>query len=170
MHGIFNWQNRYAIHQTFHQETGNQIAHYIATPIQLFAMIKLLAIGTVSGFDQGINIALVFIIFLSIIYTLIHLPVGLIVSAYLTGCWYIASYYPFSTSAWMDMLCALGLFAAGVFIQIRVGHHVYENKKANLGAEFDEFFQTYNPMIFVLIFFFPFLDLYHQLKNSKIIP
>jgi uncharacterized membrane protein YGL010W len=159
-HGYFNWEKRYAIHQAFHQTTANKFTHFLSTPIQLFAMIKLFALCSFPFFfGVSLNVGLFLILFLSIVYCLIHFKMGLVVSLYLIICWYVANYYPLFTNGYLEALFALAIFLLGAFIQIGVGHKIFERKNANLSSEFEEFFQTYNPMIFILIFFFPFLDL-----------
>lgn len=164
----FNWKERYAIHQAFHQNISNRITHFLATPIQLFGLVKLFALLSFPFFlSMQLNMALLLIVFLSCVYCLIHFKMGLLVSIYLLICWCIASYYPFTTHWYLEALFAMAFFLLGALIQVGVGHNKFERTNANLTAEFAEFFQTYNPMIFILIFFFPFLDLLTLISSQK---
>jgi uncharacterized membrane protein YGL010W len=164
--GVFFWKRRYATHRSYHMNKANQIAHFIGTPLQLFAFIKFFTLGYFSGtiLGTGCNLGLLLVTFLAVIYCRIHLFIGIATTFYLIGCWYVASYVLWTPIWYENLLIATGFFIAGVIIQVGIGHKIIQKQDTNLSAEFAEFFQTRDPMIFVLIFFFPFLDLFLSKK------
>lgn len=160
--GVFSWKRRYAIHRMYHKSIANQITHFIGTPLQLFSFIKLFSLFNFNGtaLGTGCNLGLLFIAFLAFVYCRIHLFIGLFVTVYLVLSWYVASYILWSSLWYVNILIAAAFFILGVLIQVGVGHKILQKQKTNLETEFAEFFQTRDPMIIILIFFFPFLDLF----------
>lgn len=58
-------------------------------------------------------------------------------------------------------------FFLGYLLQVTIGHSILERGKNNFGNEFAKFLATGNPVIFLFIFGFPYLQLYNSMGWDK---
>lgn len=141
------------VHEAYHLDPTNRLIHWICIPIELAAVVKLLAV-----IPAPIDLGILTIGLAGVVYLLADTLAGAGMVALLLALRAVVA--PLTTeSAMLDALLASAVFAAAFTIQTRVGHGVFEHGIDDTEMNLAEFARTRNPIPLLLVFAYHGLEL-----------
>lgn len=146
MSGAFDWIRRMGVHEAYHLDPTNRLIHWICIPIELAAVLKLLAV--VPG---PLDVGLVAIVAVGAIYVAADVVGGAAMTALLLVL--RASVTALTTGGPLaDAVVAVLVFGAAFTFQTQIGHGVYERGVDDTAMNLAELARTKNPIPTLLIF------------------
>ena len=149
-----HWQQKFKIHQQFHQNKTNRCIHLVFSLMQLALLIKMISVASLSLLH--VDVSLIFIISLSLYYLTIDKTSAIVMFFYLILVLSLMSTLTFTSPLWTFSFCLI-LFVMAALCQVKIGHGIFEQGRDNLKIEMQEFKQTKDIRIFLLIYLFPLL-------------
>jgi uncharacterized membrane protein YGL010W len=144
--GRFDWIRRMGVHEAYHLDPTNRLIHWVCIPIELAAVLKLLALA-----PGPLDFALVAIVAVGAIYVAADLVGGAAMIALLLGLRGLVS--PLTTGRPLaDAAVAALVFGAAFTFQTRVGHGVFERGVDDTAMNLAELARTKNPIPTLLVF------------------
>lgn len=149
----FDWVRRMGVHEAYHLDPTNRLIHWVCIPIQLAAVLKLLALMPVP-----VDLGLVAIVLVGIVYVRADLLGGGSMVALLLA---LRALVAPLTSGFtvLDAGLAAATFAAAFVFQTRVGHGIFERGVDDTAMNLAELARTKNPIPIVLVFAYHALEL-----------
>lgn len=156
-----NWPLRMGIHQAYHTNTHNKIAHWILIPLEIYGVVSLLA-----ALPTIVEWALLFAI--ATVYLSTNLSMGASFVCFVLGLRALRT----------TPLAGLIFFIIPFLAQTMIAHKYFEpNGRDDTEKNVNEFKQTKNPVPLLLIFYYHwvelfflcgfFLDLNQQVEKAK---
>lgn len=147
----FDWVRRMGVHEAYHLSPVNRVIHWTCIPLELAALLKLLAL--MPGSLDLVAIAGVGVVYLATDLGAGALMVGLLVVLR-------ALVAPLTSGTpFVDGVVAVALFVAAFVFQTRVGHGVFEHGIDDTAMNLAEFRRTRNPIPLVLVFYYHLWEL-----------
>lgn len=151
--GAFDWVRRMGVHEAHHLDPTNRLIHWVCIPLELAAVLKLLAL-----LPTPVDAGLVAIAVVGALYLVADVAGGLAMIALLLAL-HVAVGALGSGTPWIDALVAAVVFVAAFAFQTRVGHGVYERGIDDTALNLAEFRRTRNPIPLLLIFWYHAVEL-----------
>lgn len=145
--------HRMGVHEAYHLDPTNRRIHWVCIPVELAAVLKLLALV-----PSPIDLGLVAIAAVGLVYLAADRMGGLAMVLLLLALWLAASALTTGSPA-LDGVVALGAFALAFAFQTRVGHGVYEHGLDDTAMNLADFRRTRNPIPLLLVFYYHALEL-----------
>ncbi len=152
--GAFAWKRRMGVHEAYHQARENRIIHWVAIPLEVWAVTKLLACIELGSVD----LALVALLLVAPIFAIAEPVLGIGMIAILAIFREIALHVLYD-SPWAGALMAVMVFGGAFAAQIFVGHRVFEQGRDDTKRNLAELRQTKNPIPTLLVFFYHLVEL-----------
>jgi len=153
--GFFRWKERMGIHEAYHQNITNRFIHWSCIPLELWAVVKLLSlVPLVENFD----LALLTVLIISPIFVLTEIFIGSLMIAFLIVCWKTATLVLVDSYLW-GMGLAVTLFSVTFFIQVAIGHKIFEGGRDDTEKNIAEFAETKNPIPLLLVFYYHLVEI-----------
>ncbi len=149
----FDWVRRMGVHEAYHLDATNRLIHWVCIPIELAALVKLLAVV-----PTPIDLARAAIAAVGLVYLAADLVAGALMIVLLLALRALVA--PFTTGARVaDVALAAAVFGAAFVFQTRIGHGVFEHGVDDTAMNLAEFRRTRNPIPLVLVFYYHALEL-----------
>lgn len=143
------------VHNAYHRALANRLIHWAAIPLELWAVVALLSYLRLGPLGDGALVALVLI---SPIYLATEPVLGALMIASLAGGRAIALHAFGDRPVWGAIGAAV-VFAVTFFVQVRVGHGVFEDGRDDTNMNLAELRATKNPIPILLVFYYHLVDL-----------
>jgi len=141
------------VHEAYHLHPINRVIHWICIPIELAAVVKLLALV-----PSRVDLGFVAVVLVGILYGLADTVAGACMTLLLLVLHTIV--VPLTTGwAVLDAVFAATVFIAAFAIQTRVGHGIFERGIDDTEMNLAEFARTKNPIPLLLVFAYHGLEL-----------
>lgn len=151
--GAFDWVRRMGVHEAYHLDRTNRIIHWVCIPIELAALLKLLA-----AVPAPVDLALLAIALVGVVYLAAELATGALMILLLLALRVLV--LPLTTGApIVDVTIATLTFVAAFVFQTRVGHGVFERGIDDTEMNLAELARTRNPIPILLVFAYHALEL-----------
>jgi uncharacterized membrane protein YGL010W len=141
------------VHEAYHLDPTNRIIHWICIPIELCAVLKLLA-AVPGPFDLG----LLALLSVATVYLATDLVAGTLMTVLLLALRALATAVTTGSPA-LDAVVALVTFVAAFVFQTRVGHGIFEQEIDDTEKNLAELRRTGNPIPILLVFYYHLLEL-----------
>lgn len=149
----FDWVRRMGVHEAYHLDPTNRRIHWICIPIELAAVVKLIA-----AIPAPVDLGVLAIALVGLLYVLADALAGTCMVVLLLVLRAVVT--PLTTgSALLDSLLAVTVFATAFTIQTRLGHGVFERGIDDTEMNLAEFARTKNPIPLLLVFAYHGLEL-----------
>jgi uncharacterized membrane protein YGL010W len=149
----FDWVRRMGVHEAYHLHPINRLIHWICIPIELAAVVKLIAL-----IPAPIDLGLVAIALVGGIYVIADVGAGACLTLLLLALRTLVA--PMTTgSAMLDAVLAAAVFAVAFTVQTRIGHGVFERGIDDTEMNLAELARTKNPIPILLVFAYHGLEL-----------
>jgi uncharacterized membrane protein YGL010W len=153
--GAFGWKRRMGVHEAYHQRGANRVLHWLLIPVELWAVVKLLAwVPLPAGLDLGLLVILT----IAPVYLATELVLGGLMVGFLLACWTSAGALLVAPSP-LAVLGVLLLFAVSFGLQVAVGHGVFEQGRDDTDKNLRELAQTKNPIPILLVFYYHLVEI-----------
>lgn len=141
------------VHEAYHLDPTNRLIHWVCIPIELAALLVLLA-----AVPAPIDLGLAAIALVGLLYCAADLGGG---GAMVVLLLVLRTCTRPLTTGWvaLDVALAIAAFVAAFTFQTRVGHGVFEHGVDDTAMNLAELRRTRNPIPLVLIFYYHALEL-----------
>jgi uncharacterized membrane protein YGL010W len=144
---------RMGVHEAHHLDPTNRLIHWLCIPLELAALLKLLALA-----PTPVDLGLIAIAIVGLLYVVTDVIGGLAMVVFLLVLRLAATSLA-SGTPWVDALVAAATFSAAFGFQTRVGHGIFERGIDDTAMNLAELRRTRNPIPLVLIFYYHALEL-----------
>jgi uncharacterized membrane protein YGL010W len=149
----FDWVRRMGVHEAYHLDRTNRVIHWLCIPLELAAVVKLLA-----AVPTPVDLSLIALVVVGGIYLAADVVAGGLMILLLVAL--RALVLPLTTGRLgVDVAIALGVFVAAFAFQTRVGHVVCERGIDDTDMNLAEFRRTRNPIPLLLVFYYHVVEL-----------
>lgn len=170
--GAFDWMHRMGVHLAFHRAKGNILLHLIMPPVNalgIFLMLYPIQLSEISLVGEPVTLAVVALVATFVVMARVDLLAALLTGMpmlllYLTCNWVFQQVG--ESTLWM-MITGAVLFLAALWVQVAIGHGVYENGIGDEDENIGELFESKNPIYFILLPLYQTLELMFLLGYRK---
>jgi uncharacterized membrane protein YGL010W len=148
----YDWIRRMGVHEAYHLDATNRLIHWLCIPVELAALLKLLAL-----IPTSVEIGLVAIGLAGAVYVVADVVGGLAMVTLLLVLRTLVRALT-SGSLVLDALLAGAAFVGAFVFQTQVGHGIFECGIDDTAMNLAEFRRTRNPIPLVLVFYYHALE------------
>ncbi|WP_310620057.1 hypothetical protein [Flexibacterium corallicola] len=162
--GIFAWKHRMGIHLAFHQTPMNNFLHIVMPPFNsLGVLLCIYGIFIPVGdyFGGSVSLALLLLSLTFAAYLLVDVIVAVLAIAPVILLYPLCHwiYQAVDGSLFLMFIIGLVVFLAALWIQVGIGHKVYEEGIGDEDENIGEMFATLNPTYFIILPLYPIMEL-----------
>ncbi len=176
--GVLEWRPRMGVHNAFHQNPLNIFLHATFSIISIWAAMLMLYPINLPGiniFSQPVDVAMVLIGGLFIVYVLMDWLTAIVLTGLYSAAYLLCPIMMdwLGGSVLLMELSGVMLTVLALAVQVFVGHNIGENGIDDAKENIQEMLAKKNPIYFMLLPFYCYLDLFFKLgykpNEAKII-
>lgn len=170
--GAFDWMHRMGIHLAFHRAPGNILLHIIMPPFNALGVFLLLypfALPGVSVAGEPVTLSLIVFVVSFVIMARVDLLSAILTAIPMALVYPVCGWF-YSTlgeSIGLMMSVGAGLFLLALWVQVAIGHGACEQGIGDEDENIAELLNTKNPVYFVLLPQYQFLELLFLMGYRK---
>lgn len=170
--GFFDWQTRMGVHLAFHSKPMNIFLHIVMPPFNalgLFIFLYPFMLPGVSVFSMPLSLALLSLLASFAVFIAVDILAAVLTIAPMLLLYYLCAplYVALDQSMLWMMLIGVTVFMVALWVQVAIGHSVYEHGIGDEDENIAELFESKNPVYFILLPIYPTLDVLFRLGYRK---
>jgi uncharacterized membrane protein YGL010W len=143
------------VHEAYHLSPANRALHWLCIPLELWAVVTLLAAAPLGPLHDA---ALVAVVVVAPIYLATEPLLGSLMVLFLASCRALGLRFLALAPSWAAATAAL-TFALAFAAQIRVGHGIFEGGRDDTKDNLAELGRTKNPIPILLVFYYHLVEI-----------
>jgi len=162
--GPFEWKRRMGIHLAFHRDPKNILLHAVFSIVNAWALLLIFfpfQVPGVSVFSVQVDVAMLLLCVVFMIYAMLDVGAAILVTGAYALTYPLCALVMELLQGSASLMVALGVFLTffSLAVQVFIGHNIAEKGIDDAVENFKELFESKNPVYFILLPFYTYLDL-----------
>ena len=162
--GAFEWKRRMGVHLAFHRDPINILLHAVFSIVNAWALLLIFFPFQVPGFSSlpmSIDFAMLLLGVVFIIYAVLDIGAAILITGAYALTYPLCGMVMELLQGSAGLMITLGVFLTlfSLAIQVFIGHNIAEKGIDDAVENFKELFESKNPIYFILLPFYTYLDL-----------